>query len=103
MEPTRTPQGSSRRTPLAELQPRASSPSTSKPSVQSKVASLSRIPIHESVFPEGKPFVISRENAVAPQQAKKRVIAIYEDEAEGSKRDSQISTSSTICHSRAKR
>lgn len=100
MEQTaRTPRSTNTRTPLAERQPRTRPSSThSKASDYSKLPTPSRIPHHESVRPEGNLSVISRDFA-----ANGRVVTIAEDDAESHKRDSQISTTSTVSTTKGKR
>ena len=102
----RTPQSTSsniKRTPLVERQPRVRQPSNvSKLSDTSKAGTPSRIPHHESVYPEGNLSIVNRPQP-SPSPRHERVIAIAEDEPESNKRDSQISTTSTVSTGKTKR
>jgi len=100
----RTSQSNITRTPLAERQPRARpSSAQSRASEYSKLPIPSRIPHHESVRPEGNLSVIARTSAPSPRPVNGRAFAIAEDDAESHKRDSQISTTSTISTGKGKR
>lgn len=93
-----------RRAPLAERQPQVRSTSAqSKTSQQQKPSVASSIPHHESVYPEGNLSVISRPSAPSPRAANNRVIQIAQDDADSHKRDSQISTASTVSTTKGKR
>jgi len=100
----RPPQSNIARTPLAERQPRTRPSSThSRASDYTKLQIPSRIPHHESARPEGNLSVISQTNVPSPRPVNERAIAIAEDDAESHKRDSQISTTSTISTGKGKR
>lgn len=100
----RTPTTVLRRAPLTERQPQAKPSSTlSKTSQQQKSSCSPPIPHHESVYPEGNLSVIARPSAPSPRAANNRVIAIAQDDADSHKRDSQISTASTISTTKSKR
>ncbi|KAK5090085.1 serine/threonine-protein kinase gin4 [Lithohypha guttulata] len=107
MEQTRTPPDISsltKRAPLTERQPRARrSSNVSKASGSSKLGTPSRIPHHESIHPEGNLSVVTRPHVPSPRPRNDRIVAIAEDEPKASKRDSQISTTSTVSSSKAKR
>lgn len=107
MESSRTSQSDSARstrTPLGERQPRTRQSSVqSKVSDGSKSGTPSRIPHHESMYPEGNLSVLSRLDVPSPRAVHDRVSALAEDDIGGNKRDSQTSTTSTASTGKAKR
>lgn len=105
MEPTvRTARSTTRRTPLAERQPRTRQSSVhSKASEYVKGASSTPIPHHESLYPENNLSVLTKPQPPSPPPSNKRVIAIAEDDTATNKRDSQISNASTVSTTKGKR
>lgn len=86
-----------RRNALAEIQPRAPPAPVSPYKRPQKPANSSpRLPHHESLKPEGNLSVRERAAAKVPAIDNKRLSTIADELATESKRDSQISTTSTI-------
>ncbi|KIW70701.1 hypothetical protein PV04_02946 [Phialophora macrospora] len=105
-DPDRPPMGSStmhtKRNVLGEIQPRApAAPTSPHRRARNPTSSSPRLPHHESLNPEGNLSV--HEKAAGKPIDNKRLSTVADELATDSKRDSQISTTSTASGTKAKR